>query len=160
MYIKHNIYFCNKAHLFVQGWVMFFLIDTGTTTPPKLFSPKQILVPEGTHTYPSNYCTLLFLIWCSHLQTLHHSPVSLPSAQHSHSASYHFLPQNIFICYSPDSLGSPLSWPIAVMHAIPPWGCAIPNSASNLHIRIDVAGSAERRVSAPAIHLLQADGEG
>lgn len=53
MYIKHNIYFCNKAHLFVQGWVMFFLIDTGTTTPPKLFSPKQILVPEGTYPYLS-----------------------------------------------------------------------------------------------------------
>lgn len=54
-------------------------------------------------------------------RTLHHSPLSLPSAQHSHSVSSHFLSQNIPVCYSPESLWSPPSWPIAAIHAAHLW---------------------------------------
>lgn len=162
MYIKHNIYFCNGASLFLQGWVIFLLIDTGTKMLPMLVSPKQIPLPEGRYPYlsqqllhaliahlmltppnsPSQPC---FAALCPAL-TLTEPPLS------ASEYSFLLLPRvpwvSSFMAHCCHACSSPLG------------RCAIPNSASNLHIRIYVAGSAERRKSATAIHLLQAGGEG
>lgn len=111
------------------------------------------------HTYYRNPCTLLFLIWCSHPQDSPSQPsfpVPSPAATLSElplSASeyFHLLLSRVplvssFMVHRCHTCCSSLGH------------CAIPNSVSNLHIRIYEADLADRTMSATTIH--QEDGDG
>lgn len=109
--VKHKIYFCNRR----TTQLPFVL---GSEARKKHAVVRRSSRGWGPLPIPA-ITVLLFPSFCSHLQTPHPSPVSPLSAQSSHSASYHFVPQNILVCYCSQSLRLLPSRPIAVMHAIP-----------------------------------------
>lgn len=112
------------------------------------------------HTYHSNSCTFFFLIQCPYLQDS--SSQSCFTAFHP-AFALGKLPLPVSKHYCLLGPREPLV-PSFMAHcchtSCSPLGCcSVPNSVSNFHIRINIVGRADHRMSATAVQLLQKDGK-